>query len=137
MFSCAIAWEWRFDNPAKGIQTYPEEKRDRWLDEDELKRFWEALERYPEKTIAFIFKLLLLTGARKGEALNATWDQFDLENGVWTKPSHLTKQKKKERLPLSSEAVEILCELKKLTFHSPYFFRSESNEGKPIQEIKT
>ena len=68
MFSCAIAWEWRFDNPAKGIQTYPEEKRDRWLDEDELKRFWEALERYPEKTIAFIFKLLLLTGARKGEA---------------------------------------------------------------------
>lgn len=96
MFSLAISWGWREDNPAGGIEKYQEEKRDRWLDQEELDRLWAVLGSYPNQITAYVFKFLLLTGARKGEVLGATWDQFDLEKGVWTKPSHLTKQKKKE-----------------------------------------
>ena len=81
-----------------------------------------------------MFKLLILTGARKGEILHATWDQFDLEKGVWTKPSHLTKQKKKEHLPLSIEAIEIL-ETMKSQASSSFLFPGKV-EGKSIQEIK-
>jgi integrase len=34
-------------------------------------------------------------------------DQFDLERGFWTKPSHHTKQKKIEHTPLSDTALEL------------------------------
>ena len=50
-------------------------------------------------------RLLLLTGARLGEARNARFDQFNLEYAVWTKPAATTKQRKTHRLPLSCAAV--------------------------------
>ena len=137
MFSLAVAWGWCSDNPVRGIQKYQEEKRDRWLNEEELKRLWAVLEKYNHHLTTHIFKLLLLTGARKGELLQATWDQFDLEKGIWTKPSHLTKQKKKEHLPLSENAINVLNELKEFRKeNSPYLFPSKI-EGQHLQEIKT
>src|SRR3989338_10206865 len=134
MFSLAVAWGWREDNPAKGIPKYQEEKRDRWLNDEELQRLFSVLDQYSKHLTSYVFKFLILTGARKGEALNATWDQFDLEKGVWTKPSHLTKQKKKEHLPLSIEAIEIL-ETMKSQASSSFLFPGKV-EGKSIQEIK-
>lgn len=133
MFSCSVAWGWRTDNPVQGIERYQEEKRDRWLGSDELNRFWGALDKYPENTTALLLKFLLLTGARKGEAMGATWDQFDLNQGVWTKPSHMTKQKKKEHLPLSREALAVLKKMKKP--NAVYVFPGRV-EGEPLKEIK-
>ena len=79
---------------------------------------------------------MLLTGARKGEALQATWDQFDLEKGLWIKPAHLTKQKKKEHLPLSDKALLLLASLKKQnTEASPYLFPGRK-AGQPLKEVK-
>ncbi len=137
MFSLAISWEWREGNPVIGIEKYQEEKRDRWLDEEELNRLWTVLDCYPSHLTAYVFKFLLLTGARKGEVLQATWDQFNLEKGIWTKPSHLTKQKKKEYLPLSERSLNLLQALKQLnTQNSPYLFPGRI-EGEPLKEIKT
>lgn len=136
MFSLAESWGWRVGNPVRGIQKYQEEKRDRWLSEEEIQRLWAILDDYPKHLTAYIFKFLLLTGARKSEVMQATWDQFDMEKGVWTKPSHLTKQKKTERLPLSDQALSILQRIKKLSDHSIYVFPGRV-EGQPIKEIKT
>jgi len=55
---------------------------------------------------------LLLTGARRGEVLAATWDQFDLEAGVWIKPSSHTKQKREHRVPLSAPARRLLADMR-------------------------
>lgn len=137
MFSLANAWDWREDNPIKGIERYQEEKRDRWLNQEELSQFWEALDRYPHHPASFILKILLLTGARKSEILKATWDQFDLEKGIWTKPSHLTKQKKREHLPLSPHTLNILWDLKSIIkSDSIYLFQDQSGE-KPLRDIKS
>lgn len=136
MFSLAESWGWRVGNPVRGIQKYQEEKRDRWLNEEEIQHLWAVLDKYPKHLTAYIFKFLLLTGARKSEAMQATWDQFDLEKGIWTKPSHLTKQKKKEYLPLSDQALSVLQEVKKLSSNSIYLFPGRV-EGQPIKEIKT
>lgn len=137
MFSLAISWEWIKDNPAKGIERYQEEKRDRWLNQDELDRLWEVLERHSDRITAYVFKFLILTGARKGEALGATWDQFDLKKGVWTKPSHLTKQRKKEHLPLSEKAIEVLQIVKKRTPKGSVYVFPGRIEGEPLKETKT
>jgi integrase len=56
-------------------------------------------------------RLIMVTGARKGEVLLATWDQFDLDRGVWTKPSHNTKQQRVEHVPLNDQAVAFLRSL--------------------------
>lgn len=108
MFSLAIGWGWKDENPVSGLQHYPEVKRDRWLNEKELQKLWDALDQYPQHITTYVLKLLILTGSRKSEVLNATWDQFDLKKGIWTKPSHLTKQNKKEHLPLSERTTSML-----------------------------
>ena len=137
MFSLALAWEWRGDNPVKGIERYQEAKRDRWLDKKELSQFWEVIDSYPNNSRALALKILLLTGARKGEVLQATWDQFDLISGVWTKPSHLTKQKKREHLPISEQTLICLSQLKKLNKNkSPYLFPDSSGE-RPLRDIQS
>lgn len=137
MFSLAVAWGRRHDNPAVGISKYQEEKRDRWLDQEELDRLWKVLDRHSDRMTTYVYKFLILTGARKGEALGATWDQFDLEKGVWTKPSHLTKQKKKEHLPLSEKAIEVLQIVKKRTPSGSVYVFPGRIEGQPLKEIKT
>lgn len=49
----------------------------------------------------------------------------------------MTKQKKKEHLPLSDKALEVLQTIKKLiTQDSPYLFPGKI-DGQPLQEVKT
>ncbi|OJW49693.1 MAG: hypothetical protein BGO67_04005 [Alphaproteobacteria bacterium 41-28] len=136
MFSLAVSWGWRTDNPAQGIEKYQEEKRDRWLNDEELQRLWSILDKHSENLTAYVFKFLLLTGARKGEALQATWDQFDLKKGLWIKPAHLTKQKKKEHLPLSEGALLLLESLKKLTPADSLYLFPGKKAGEPLKEVK-
>lgn len=135
MFNLAVQWKWRTDNPVSGIKKYQEQKRTRWLQEDEMKRLLNVLDDYHNETVSNIIRLLLLTGARKHEVLEATWDQFDLEKGVWTKMAHTTKQKKMEHAPLSPAALNILKEIEKEKGNSPFLFPGKVDE-KPIQDIK-
>ena len=108
MFNLAIKEQWIDRNPAKGIDRNPENRRERYLSPAEIARLVEALRAHPERTSADAVLLLLLTGARRGEALSSTWGQFDLNAGVWTKPASTTKQKKIHRVPLSEGALALL-----------------------------
>lgn len=119
MFELAVRWQWRPDNPVKGLERYHEEKRERFLSSDEIARLSEALRQYEAEATregeaagnANAIRLLMLTGARRGEVLSARWDQFDLKGGAWTKPSSHTKQKKEHRVPLSPPALQLLQEM--------------------------
>ena len=135
MFNLAIQWELLSINPVTSIQKYREEKRSRWLNDEEVRNLWVVLDSYKNQNIANIFRLLLLTGARRGEALKATWSEFDLKKGIWTKPSHNTKQAKMEHIPLSSQAVDLLKEMKKLKGDSVFLFPGRV-PNQPIKEIK-
>jgi integrase len=114
MFNVACRWEWLAKNPAAGVQRYAEDKRERWLSADELAAFTAALDAYAEqnRSGADALRLLLLTGSRAGEVMKASWEQFDLERGLWVKPSAHTKEKKIEHVPLSEEALAILRAMK-------------------------
>jgi integrase len=111
IFNYAIEEERLTENPVRGIERYPEQKREHYLNKDdpqEIARFTEALDNYRDQTAANALRLLLLTGSRLSEVLKADWSQFDLTRGVWTKPSHHTKQKKPEHVPLSAPARDLL-----------------------------
>jgi integrase len=145
MFALSIRWRMRTDNPAKGIERNHEERRYRYLTGDELRRLTDALAAHPNQLAANAVRLLLLTGARRGEVLGATWDQFDLEVGVWVKPSSHTKQKREHRVPLSAPARQLLADMRTEAERrakerqrnlSTYVFPARVGDGSMV-EIKT
>ncbi|EMS96992.1 phage integrase [Agrobacterium tumefaciens str. Cherry 2E-2-2] len=99
-------------NPTKGVEKNDEVKRERFLDAKEVTHLIDALASLEDRQAADIFRLILLTGCRKTEALAATWSMFDLSEGTWTKPSHHTKQKKVHKVPLSAPVRQLLSEIK-------------------------
>jgi len=135
MFELAIRWRWRADNPVRGVEKFHEEKRHRWLNDAELAKLTKALNEHPNQKTANAIRLQLLTGSRIGEVLTARWDDFDLERGVWTKPSHHTKQKRTEHLPLSKATCELLVKMRENTQNSDLLF-SGRNPEKPLSDLK-
>jgi integrase len=129
MFTLAIKWGMRTDNPCKGVERNHEEKRKRYLVGDELQRLTAALERHGNQQNANAIRLLLLTGARKGEVLSARWDQFDLIAGIWSKPGTTTKQKSMHVVPLSAPALELLRDLYKTRHCEHVFPSSRAGDG--------
>ena len=131
MFALAVhPKKWLHDNPAKGIERNHEEKRERYLSDDELARLTKTLDAWPDQAVANVVRMLLYTGARRGEILSATWKQFDLEEGVWTKPSAHTKQKKTHTVPLSPAAVAVLSKMRaEAKSISPYLFPGPGESG--------
>lgn len=112
MFSFAVRRKiiGQHDHPALGITKYAENKRDRYLSLDELKRFGDALaELEAERTVspwaAAALRLLILTGARSSEILTLEWEWVDLERGVLRLPSSKTGRKD---IVLSGTAVAVL-----------------------------
>jgi integrase len=72
-------------------------------------------------TPARALEFLILTAARSGEVLGATWDEFDLQTKVWTIPASRMKAGKEHRFPLSDRAIEILHALPREE-DNPYVF---------------
>jgi integrase len=75
----------------------------------------------------------MLTSARRGEVLGARWEMFDLEAGVWVKPSAHTKQRKQHRVPLSAPALQLLRAMR-ADATGPYLF--PGREGRPLTDVK-
>jgi integrase len=112
LFSLAVRREWIDRNPAYGIRRNPENKRHRHLSIDELGRLLPVLAEHPNRQDADIIRVLLLTGARFGEVVRASWDQLDLDNATWTKPAGLVKQARLHHVPLSGPVVQLLQRIK-------------------------
>ena len=89
MFS--FSRHWVETNPCLGVQKFPESGRQTVLSESEFSRLVAALEEDHDTGAVMLIKLLMWTGARRGEALNAEWCEFDLENGIWNVPSEHIK----------------------------------------------
>ena len=65
-------------------------------------------------TSALALEFAILTAARTGEVLGATWREIDLDKAVWTVPAVRMKAGREHRVPLSARAVAILREMAKL-----------------------
>jgi integrase len=134
-FSLAVEWSWRADNPAHGVRRFPEQRREFWLKADELGRLLDTLDKYPDQQAANALRFIIFTGARKGEVLSAKWEDFDLEAGRWTKPSHHTKQKRTEHVPLSADALDVLKRMRKQAGGDGWLFPGRLN-GNHLENLK-
>jgi len=114
-----------------------ENRRERYLSDDEIKVFWEKLDDAKmSQEIRLALKFLLVTGQRKNEVVGAEWSEFDLKNKWWTIPAEKSKNKLTHRVPLAPTAVEILNELKKITGQYQFVFASPVGHTKRNPESK-
>jgi integrase len=85
----------------------PEHSRDRVLDDDELRRTWNAAEAegWP---FGPLVKLLILTGQRVSEVGEMRWDEIDQGQRLWTLPAERVKNGLRHEVPLSDAAMSII-----------------------------
>lgn len=106
VFSKAIEWGWPHNNPAKGIKKFKTKSRDRFIQPDEIPRFFSALNEEGNHSARDFILLSLLTGARKGNVLAMRWQEVSFERKVWTIPE--TKNGDEHLVPLVDLAIDIL-----------------------------
>jgi integrase len=115
MFTLAELWGARPDgtNPTRGVERFPERRRERYLGLDEWQRFGDALTaieaagrlRLATRCGIQCLRLILLTGARKSEAMTLERSWLDLDTGAAWLPDSKTGAK---LLPLPAPAVDLL-----------------------------
>lgn len=110
MFGFAIENELRSDNPASGIEKYRENARDVAFTDDELGRIAAAVENEREAWARTALTLLMVTGARKSEVLEAEWAEFDLDDAepAWRLPAQRAKGGKAHTYYLDADTVALI-----------------------------
>jgi integrase len=88
--------------------------RQRILSDAEIATLWKASEAigYPYGPL---YRMLLLTGARKSEVSDARWREFDLKKEIWTVPAERFKSNATHLVPLSDQAMWLLESLPRFT----------------------
>jgi integrase len=79
---------------------------------------------------AIALEFLILTAARTGEVFGATWDEIDLDSGLWTIPAHRMKAGQAHRVPMSEHAIAILSSRQQAR-GSDYVFPGQK-PGRPL-----
>lgn len=116
------------ENPVRGVKRYSDSKGERYLNKQELSDLMTALElaeKAGENQFALaVIKLLLFTGARRGEIESLKWSETDLSSGYLKLSDSKTGQK---AIPLNQRAIEILRGVPKIS-DSDYVFPAMSGE---------
>jgi integrase len=87
MFACAVDWELRPDNPALGIRKFKEQRRDRFLDGDEIYRLTKTLTKADNELLEYpsavnAIRMLLYTGLRLTEVTLLKWENVNFDRGT-------------------------------------------------------
>ena len=134
VLNLAVQWEMLEKNPLKGIKLYMVDNQvENYLDPEQLDRLVEVLRTDENRMVCLILMFLISTGARKNEALTATWKNVSLEGGVWRVDASLSKSKKSRSIPLNDSALWVLEQLPSKG-KSEYLFPSPVT-GKPYTGI--
>lgn len=147
IFRLAEQYELVLKNPCKSVQKFKESnQRQRYLSAEELCRLLDAMEDTDPETgeknrvAVAALKLLLFTGTRREEALQAEWAHIDFEKRLWFLPK--TKNGKSRYVPLNDNALEVLKSLKQepgcpYVFVSPKMKPQASGSGQQHQRLNT
>lgn len=121
------------ENPAESVRKFPEPSRDRFLQSDEMKRFFEALATEDNQVFKNYVLLSLFTGARRSSILTMRWDNVDLQNGFIYLPD--TKNGEPMRIPLTTQLKDLLQEIK-ATAENDWVLPSKKSSSGHLEDPK-
>jgi integrase len=128
----------KIENPAEEISpsTIASMKpRDRALTPEEIRIFFGALEQVGTMpTLRLALKFVLLTGVRKSEFIEATWDEVDFKNERWVIPSVRMKADKEHIVYLADQSMDILTTLRTCFGSSQYLHPSRYDSDIPMSK---
>ena len=107
IFNCNLKWKTIFiaHNPCLHMKEKVENnKKERFLNSQEISNLKAALKKSKNKFLPHIIQLMILTGCRRGEALQAKIIHFDFGRGDWLVP--LPKGGKARHIPLNEVAIQ-------------------------------
>ena len=107
------------------------------LPKKELGEFLYCLEQYSLRgriLTQFSIKLLVLTFVRSLELRGARWEEFDMETNIWRIPGDRMKMKVEHLVPLSTQAIDVLNQIRVVTGTNELLFPSEVNRHKPMSD---
>ena len=133
MYSKAIDWGWDGANPCIGIKKFKEKSRARFIQGDEIARFFDSLNKERSEVFRDFFYLSLLTGARRSNVQSMNWSDISFNRSEWVIKE--TKNGEAQTITLSSQAIAILQERCK-TRNSDWVFPSPSSKSGHIEEPK-
>ena len=136
MFNFARTRGWKGDNPAVGVLRFKERTRDRFMDGEELRQFFAALQTEPDRMARDFFLLALLTGARRSNTLAMRWDDIDLARGLWRIPGEKSKNGEDLVVILAPQVVDLLASRKALANGSPWVLPSAGSKTGHFVEPK-
>ncbi len=118
----------------KGALPQPNEKHHAAItDPKEVAPLLRALDGYQGHfVVKCALRLAPMLFVRPGELRNAEWEEIDLDEAVWNIPAKKMKMKEPHMVPLATQAIEILKELKQLTGASKYVFPSGRSFARPM-----
>lgn len=100
----------------------------------EIGAFMTAL-REEKGTGARAFEFAILTAARTGEVIGATWHEVNMAEKVWIIPGNRMKAGKEHRVPLAPRAIEILKEMAKFSASADDFVFPGRKAGAPLSNM--
>jgi integrase len=132
-----LLFDWAIERGAYGVTSSPchpikvsrlitdlPGRRDRVLDDGELRLVWDAAWPVPGAEDVYpvgqFIRLLIVLGCRRGELAEMTWSEVDLEKASWTLKGDRTKNGDPRLIPLPRLAVEILAAMPRFT--GPFVF---------------
>lgn len=105
------------------------------MTDKELPEFLPKLAAYEgDPTTLHGLRLLILTATRPGETRGARWVEFDLDAALWTIPPERMKMKIEHRVPLSTQALEVLRTMHTLSGSGALVFPSPFYPSKSLSE---
>ncbi len=138
MFNLAERWGLRPNgsNPCRHVERYRERKCERFLSPAEIARLGDTLAQVehgnaePSPVVAAV-RLLMLTGARRGEIVGLRWEQVDLERGYLRLPDSKSGEKV---IPLNAPARDVLARIERCG--SPWVFPAARRGETPVSLSK-
>ena len=144
LFNLAERWDFqgvKTANINRVRKLFEGEPTQHFLSQEDLSIILKECDQSDNFFLGKIVRFLILTGCRKGEALQACWSQIDLKFGIWTVP--MTKNGRPRRIFISSTCRDFLHKL--VEFRSSFDLSSTDNDplftnlnsGRPYKCIQT
>jgi integrase len=125
-------------NPVDGLDKFLQKKQSEnyaHVDQADLPMLLQSISAYTNRVVRIGLRLLILNGLRPSEVREARWSEFDLDAAIWEIPAERMKKRREHIVPLSTQSLNLLQELKIYSGSYDLLFPGRNDRTKPLSNM--